>query len=748
MRMLIRQKGDCPMRAQPKQACLNQPMRLQVSGFARLLECWSDIVRISERTLAPIVDLVIRVHLAQIFFVSGVLKASDWDHAIFLATNEYPVAWMDPVTAAYLGGIIELVGSVLLAAGLATRIAAVMMLALSAVIQINYVALDANLFWIVLFGWYAVRGAGSLSIDCRLQHGLSGSALPLAQGITGFTSWISAQLGPLYQLAFRLWLSASLAFVASSSLNLGVISEWSSVLVDVLALKSASMFPTVLSLSGAVLLGLGLGTRAVALSLLAATLAKEMQDPALADDWYWLACFSILGVYGAGIWSLDACIKAALVKVFPQLAGRPVFSLEGLPRVVIVGAGFGGVTCAAALRNVPVAVTLIDKHNYHLFQPLLYQVATTMLAPNDIASPIRGMFRDNFNVRVLLGEVEGVDTKQQEVLLSEQRVPYDYLVLATGASHSYFGRDEWEPFAPGLKRIEDATDVRRRLLTAFERAESAQTEVERRALLTFLIVGGGPTGVELAGAIAELARHGMEHEFRHIDPASAKIVLVQAAPRILPMFPESLSEKARRTLENLGIDVRLNSRVENIDADGVIVSGERIRSRTVFWAAGVVASPAAKWISAEDDGAGRVKVNPDLSVPGFANVFAVGDTALSTARDGKVVPGLAPAAKQGGAYVARLIRTRVLGEKDIGAFRYKHLGSLATIGRKAAIADFGTLRLSGAIAWWLWGAVHVAFLVGLRNRVSVMFDWFWAYLTFRSGTRLITGTLSPASKHH
>jgi NADH dehydrogenase/putative oxidoreductase len=417
--------------------------------------------------------------------------------------------------------------------------------------------------------------------------------------------------------------------------------------------------------------------------------------------------------------------------------------------VVIVGAGFGGLACAARLAHLPVQVTIVDRQNYHLFQPLLYQVATTALSPGDIAAPIRGLFREHFNVTVLLGNVTAVDTAGRHVLVNEQRLPYDYLVLATGAAHSYFGRDEWATHAPGLKRVEDAVEMRRRLLSAFERAEAADDENERRRLLTFVIVGGGPTGVELAGAIAELARFGMEKDFRRYDPAAARVILVQAGPRVLPTFPDTLSAQTRSALDRLGVEVLLNSRVERIDDDGVIVNGERIASRTVLWAAGVVASPAAKWLSAEADSAGRVKVEADLSVPGLKNVFVIGDTAASNGWNGQPVPGLAPAAKQGGAFVARVVGARVLGRREPARFVYRHLGSLATIGRKAAVADFGFVRLRGAIAWWFWGAVHVALLVGLRNRFSVMLDWFWAYLTFRSGTRLITGGMEretmPAS---
>jgi NADH dehydrogenase/putative oxidoreductase len=453
----------------------------------------------------------------------------------------------------------------------------------------------------------------------------------------------------------------------------------------------------------------------------------------------------LLAIYGAGRWSLDYVINSQLRHKYPQLDGKPAFSLAGLPRVVIVGAGFGGLACAAKLARAPVQVMLVDRHNYHLFQPLLYQVATAALGQGDIAAPTRGLFRDYFNVRVLLGNVVGIDADKNELVLEDyplktQRVPYDYLVLATGASHSYFGRDDWAKYAPGLKRIEDATEVRRRLLLAFELAEATNDPVERESLLTFLIVGGGPTGVELAGAIAELARFGMEKEFRCFDPANARVLLVQSGTRLLPTFDETLSEITLKSLTKLGVEVHLNSKVEQIDAEGVMVSGKRIPSRTVLWAAGVIASPAADWLGAEKDKAGRVKVGADLSVSEHSNIFAIGDTALSTAWNGEPVPGLAPAAKQGGEYVAKVIIAKVMDRKLPAPFHYVHLGSLATIGRKAAVADFGFMKLSGATAWWLWGVIHLAFLVGLRNRFSVMVDWFWAYLTLRSGTRIITGS--------
>jgi NADH dehydrogenase/putative oxidoreductase len=340
---------------------------------------------------------------------------------------------------------------------------------------------------------------------------------------------------------------------------------------------------------------------------------------------------------------------------------------------------------------------------------------------------------------LLLSTVTGIDTEKRLVLTERREIPYDYLVLATGATHSYFGKDEWARHAPGLKHVEDALEVRRRILTAFERAEESIDQSEQAALLTFLIVGGGPTGVELAGAIAELARFGLNQDFRTFDPAHTRIILVQAGPRLLPSFPERLSRIAQRELEKLGVEVRLESRVNHIDERGVGVDGERIEARTILWAAGVAASPAAMWLKAPSDRAGRIVVGEDLRVPGMSNVFAVGDTVASNAWNGQPVPGLAPAAKQGGAYVAKQIRALIDGRAPLPAFRYRHLGSLATIGRKAAVADFGPFKLWGAPAWWLWGIVHIGFMLGVRNRVATLLNWFWSYLKFGGGIRLITG---------
>ena len=706
--------------------------------FAAQVGVVATMFRFLERTAGPVVDLAIRIWIAQTFFVSAVLKLADWNNAIRLATFEYPVAWLSPVTAAYLGVSIEFFGALLLAFGLATRVGALAMLILVLVVHTNYLALDVNLLEAALLGWFVIRGAGPLSLDRLLQQGIADSPLPFAAGIVHGLDALRRAGTPIYQLLLRVWSAGTIVATVTSIVALAAAAKW-------LPLESAKAFASPLEVVVATLIVIGLGTRFAALVLMLASLALHALGGGYAEHTLWVMTFALFVVHGSGPLSLDGVIDRNLRTRFPQLDGKPAFSLDGLPRVVIVGAGFGGIACASALSRTRVSVTLIDRHNYHLFQPLLYQVATASLSPGDIAAPVRGIFRESFNVRVLLGEVTGVDKAARVVQVGDQRITYDHLVLATGAAHSYFGRDEWAPYAPGLKRVEDATEVRRRLLTAFERAEATEDPAERDALLTFLIVGAGPTGVELAGAIAELARFGMEKDFRRFDPAQAKILLVQSGPRVLPTFPEDLSAQCARSLAKLGVDVRVNSRVESIDADGAMVSGERIRARTVLWAAGVVASPAAKWLGVEADNAGRTKVGDDLTVPGVPEVFVVGDTAASNAWKGKPVPGLAPAAKQAGEYVARAIRARVEGRRDPGPFVYQHLGSLATIGRKAAVVDFGWLKFSGALAWWFWGAVHVGFLVDLRSRLSVMFDWGWAYLTYHSGTRLITGS-PPAGK--
>jgi putative oxidoreductase len=712
-----------------------------IAALLQSLQATADFAfRTARHLVWPKVDLAIRLWLAEIFFVSGVLKLSAWSTALDLAAHEYPVSWMNPVLAAYVGVSIEVIGGALLAAGFMTRYAAIPMLILSLVVQFAYMPFDNQLFWAALLGWYVVHGAGPLSLDKLLRRGLADSALPLVPSIVRASTWVREHLTSSYLLLLRLWLASAMLLAvrpdALSNTPLTFFAAW-------LPLSTAAYVPPMLTLLGGSLLVLGLATRFVATALIAGLFIGAMVDPRLTDEAYLLMLFSIFVVNGAGALSLDRAIAMTFKQYLLKLRGSQRLHTE-LPRVVIVGGGFGGISCAAALRKADVAVTVIDQTNFHLFQPLLYQVATAALSPGDIAAPVRPLFREFPNTQVLLGKVIGVDTGRQVVLTDNKEIPYDYLVLATGAAHSYFGKDQWAPYAPGLKRIEDATEIRRRILTAFERAEATSDPVEREALLTFLIVGGGPTGVEMAGAIAELARFGMDKEFRNFDPAQARIVLVQSAPRLLPAFPEKLAAIAQQSLEQLGVNVRLGSRAENIDADGVLVSGQRISAKTVLWAAGVMASAAAKWLNVEADNVGRVKVGPDLRVPSLPNVYVIGDTAASNAWNGQSVPGLAPAAKQGGAYVARHIGARLTGKPLPPAFVYRHLGSLATIGRKAAVADFGWFQLWGAPAWWLWGVIHVFFLVGLRNRMTTMLNWFWSYLTFGGGIRLITGGEAPS----
>ena len=712
-----------------------------IVAFARALAVWRDAVRIGEVGAAPVLDLVIRLWLAQTFWVSGIVKASDWNAALFLSSHEYPVSWMNPVLAAWLGIAIELVGPVLLALGLATRFAAAPMLILTLVVQYAYLPLDTNLLQAVLFGWYVVMGAGPISLDRRIDRGIAATAVPLARPLMRFFTAVTRLGGPPYRLFLRYWIAAiffASGLVKISDFDTTILLFQSEYSVPVLSPVLAAYLSTAAELGCSVLIVLGLASRLAALVLIGLTLVIEMTYLHHVDHLYWMALLGLIVLRGPGLLSADALVGRVLQRRFPAMQDVHFSTLHDLPHVVIVGAGFGGVAAARALCHAPCRVTLVDRHNYHLFQPLLYQVATAALSPADIATPIRSMFRDQTNARILLGRVTGVDPVTQEVFIGAESLYYDHLVLATGARHAYFGHDEWEKAAPGLKKIEDATDIRRRLLLAFEQAEGAADATERLELMTFAVVGGGPTGVELAGAIAELAHHGMAREFRTIEPALARVLLIQAGPRMLPTFPETLSAAAARALEALGVELLLDSAVEAIDETGVVVNGRRIGVRTVFWAAGVVASPAAKWLKAEADRAGRVRVLPDLTIPGLPNVFAIGDTAWSDGWGGKPVPGLAPAAKQGGTYAAQVIRSRLDDRPAPPPFRYRHLGSLATIGRRAAVADFGRIRLSGALAWWLWGVVHIAFLVGVRNRVAVAFDWFWAYLTFRRSTRLIT----------
>jgi NADH dehydrogenase len=408
-------------------------------------------------------------------------------------------------------------------------------------------------------------------------------------------------------------------------------------------------------------------------------------------------------------------------------------------QVVIVGAGFGGLAAAHGLAGADVRITIIDQRNHHLFQPLLYQVGTASLATSEIAWPIRHLVRKRKEVTTLLGVVTGIDTDNRSVLLEDGgTVNYDTLVLATGARHAYFGHDEWEPFAPGLKTLEDATSIRRRILLSLEHAERETDPLRRAALLTFVIVGGGPTGVELAGAIAELAHENLPEEYRHIDTRKARVVLIEAGPRILPSFTEDLSAYAHASLEHLGVEIQLGQAVRECSAQGVIYGDQPLAAKVILWAAGVRASSAAAWAGLPADNAGRARVEPDLTAPGHPEIFVIGDTATISAWHGKPVPGIAPAAKQQGGHVARSIRARLTGDTRSRPFRYQHSGNLATIGKRAAVIDFGWIKLRGRLAWWIWGLAHIYFLIGVRNRLAVALSWLWIYATGSRNACLIT----------
>jgi len=413
---------------------------------------------------------------------------------------------------------------------------------------------------------------------------------------------------------------------------------------------------------------------------------------------------------------------------------------ESEPHVVVVGAGFGGLNTVRALRRARVRVTLVDRRNHHLFQPLLYQVATAALSPADIAYPVRSIVRRQRNAAVLLAEAVAVDRAARELVLSDGRLPFDYLVLATGARHAYFGHDAWEKNAPGLKTLEDALEIRRRILLAFERAEREPDEPRRRALVTFVIVGGGPTGVELAGAIGEISRQVMVSDFRAIDPREAQIVVLEAGPRILPSFPEDLALEAQESLRALGVEVRTGCAVTAMGNGFVEADGTKIAAATILWAAGVRASPLAATLGAPLDRVGRVLVERDLSIPGDANVFAIGDVAAFPHQTGAPLPGVAPVAIQQGRHVAENVRRDLAGEPR-RPFHYRDRGSLAVVGRARAVAQFGRFKLTGFLAWLGWSFIHILFLIGFRNRALVLFEWAWAYFTYQRGARLITGSI-------
>ena len=619
--------------------------------------------------------------------------------------------------------LIRSIAPLLLATGLATRpVALLLVLGVGQDLSGTRMAGPQAL----LLVWLLIGGAGPLSLDFLLRSGLARVPIWTVRAMGRLYAW-SDGFGDL-ALPFATRLYLSLAFAGGTGFAMWQVPFTGE-------LVTAPWWTLMLCWA----LLVGVATRPVTLILWGLT-PPIVLSSGTPDQFEVALLLLLLAAKGAGWLSVDgaaACWASTRLRMRDRTA-------ESVPHVVVVGGGFGGIAAVRGLRWAACRITLVDRRNHYLFQPLLYQVATAALSPADIALPIRSVLRDQRNVTVRLGEVVGVDQNAREVILHSERIPFDYLILATGAQHSYFGRDEWSSHAPGLKSIEDATAMRSRMLLAFERAEAEGDPAKCEAWLTFVVVGGGPTGVELAGALAELARRGLNEEYRAIDPGTARVILVQSAPRVLPTFSPVLSDRAEWSLRELGVEVRTGAKVTHIDHDGVEIDGTRIAARTTFWAAGVAASPAAKWLGQAGDKSGRVVVDDNLAAEGCQGVFAIGDTAASSGWTGAGVPGLAPAAKQQGRYAASVIRTAIKGHPTPGAFQYRHYGNLATIGRLAAVVEMSRLRLWGAPAWWLWGAAHVLLLAGGRNRTTVVLNWLWAYLTYRRGSRLITGNTTDA----
>jgi NADH dehydrogenase FAD-containing subunit/uncharacterized membrane protein YphA (DoxX/SURF4 family) len=652
----------------------------------------------------PGVLLAARIWLAQEAFVHGLM-------AMMQAEG---FSRLPPALDTMLQGVLPF----LLAAGLLTRPVALVLL-----LGFGQTGIEQDLTGPrgLLLLWLVVQGAGPLSVDYLLRIGLRRVPFSLVRTVGQLYDGIQRLTTDALPFATRLYLAVFLAAGSGAALWPQPISG---------ELLTA---PWWLILLGWCLL-LGLLTRPVALVLCVACPLMPVVTPAETAVSMLLL---LIACRGAGTLSLDW----GIVKAIDRLRSGREQITQSSPRVVVVGGGFGGIATVRSLSKTNCRITLIDRRNHQLFQPLLYQVATAALSPADIAVPIRSALRSQPNVAVRLAAVTGVDVPAKHVLIGEERIPFDFLVLATGAEHSYFGRDEWSSVAPGLKSIEDAISMRGRLLRAFEQAESETDPEKQNAWLTFVVVGGGPTGVELAGALAELAKTGMDMEYRRIDPAEARVILVQSAPRVLPTFSSKSSEEAARALGALGVEVITGAKVTSIDAEGVHVDDLRIAARTTFWAAGVTASPAARWMGQTGDRAGRIIVGPDLSVMNCPGVFAIGDTAACNGWAGKAVPGLAPAAKQQGHYVAQVIKTAISNRQSPPPFQYQHFGNLATIGRLSAVAELRSFRLWGAPAWWFWGFAHILFLGGGRNRAAVALNWLWAYVTYRRSTRLITGSI-------
>jgi NADH dehydrogenase len=714
------------------QSKINSMAKLPPQAITRSFAAIANVLDILNRIGWPIVDIFFRVWVAKQLLVAAVITVNRWNISVLLATHGYPIPWLSPHWAVLLAIAAQFIGGFSLLFGLLTRVGVVVILMFSLITQIYYIPSDSNLFWIILMLGYFLQGPGPISLDHLLGPGVNRSAIPSVFGVVAFCHKHKQKLLSIFQLILRCWIMMSILFVVQKVIHvhpstLQTMASW-------LPLHSALLLFGDVPFLFPLLLGLGFATRLTALIGLGVI---AFHGAGQAYSIYWIIVMAILVVSGPGVFSLDQWILHFFKRCYPQFSHDPSVNLSNLPHVVIIGAGFGGIACAKALRYAPVRITLIDRHNYHLFQPLLYQTATGNLSPADIAISIRSIFLKQSNVDVILRTVTAINKDKQYITADGVKIAYDYLVVATGSTPSYFGKNDWMVNAPGLKTIEDAVTIRSRILKAFELAELADSKEECQKFLNFIIVGGGPTGVELAGAIAELSRYGMEKNFRHFDPSSANIILIQAAPRILSTFSKKISSIAEQSLKAMGIKILTNSMVEKIDEEGVIVNGERIYSKSVVWAAGVTASPAVKWLKVEPESGGRVKVDENLSLPNYPTIFVIGDTAYSKAWNGQEVPGLAPAAKQGGIYVAKVIAKAIYQKPMRKPFKYSHMGSLATIGRKSAVVEFDHFRMKGALAWWFWGGVHIAFLVGARNRLSVILNWLWAYFTFRANNLLI-----------
>ncbi|MCP3716295.1 NAD(P)/FAD-dependent oxidoreductase [Paraburkholderia sp. CNPSo 3281] len=682
---------------------------------------FKPLVRVAPKVRAlcmPWLLLATRVWFGQVVLVHQIMAMAQGDQGGLTGAGLHAPSSVE----AALHGIVPL----LLTAGLLTRPIALVLL----VGGYGSIALGPGGATLVLLAWLVVLGPGTFSLDAMLARGLAWAPLGPARQVRKCYELLERFVSPVLLLFSRAGIAASLSLASALTPSLfGQAAHQ--------GLTTLFAYPSWIAALLAFCIAFGCMTR-LAMFIYAAMVPLAGIAMAMDDRLAILLLLLMFVATGPGVISVDHWL-ARWVLDSPD---REKGTLNAYPHVVVVGGGFGGIETVRGLRNSHCRITLIDQRNHHLFQPLLYQIATAALSPGEIATPIRSLFRGQRNVQVRLGTVTGIDTATREVLIGTASLKFDYLVLATGARHSYFGNDHWAPYAPGLKSIEDATSIRSRLLRAFEEAETAADAAARAAWLTFVIVGGGPTGIELAGAIAELAHHGMDQEYRAIDPSTSRVILVHAGPRVLPTFPPSLSAAAERSLRKLGVTIYLDTRVLGVDQEGADLGKDRIASRTILWAAGVAASPVARWLKQPEDASGRIKVNDDLSVPAAEGIFAIGDAASSLGWNGVAVPGLAPAAKQQGRYAARVINAQLAGRRRPPPFRYRHFGSLATIGRQAAVAEIGPIRMWGAPAWWFWGAAHIAFLTGGPNRVKVMLDWFWAYVTYRRSARLITG---PAS---